>query len=375
MTLTWGLVVATKDRLDPLRTCVSCALSQARPPSEVVIVDASEDWDYHRSEIGALLADRPEIRFVYRRAPKPSLTVQRNCALDEATADILFMIDDDSHLFPDAAERIMAHYEADTEHTLAGIELRPAANAPDGTRAGKNAAEPGALPLFTRIRDAIRSRDGDRSVPGRARNWLAWTFDGAWRRLMMIGTDQWFIPYDGRYPKVPRVPHLMARAIQPTRLFEGYRMTFRRAAVTAERFEPLLLYYCPGEDLDLSYRVSRNGGLMRSHDAWVYHSQSASGRLKHEQVALLGTLNQALFMRRNAPDQAWARARFRRHVRHWIAVSMIRDLRSGLLDLPKTRGAWKGLRLSRRIFDATLDEIEGFYPALQERIVKGDAPL
>lgn len=371
MALTWGLVVATKDRLDALSHCVRLAVTQSRPPVEVIVVDASKTWDKHRDAIAAIIGEHDGIAVRYLAAARPSAAVQRNQGIDAATADILFMIDDDSYLFPDAAEKIMAHYEADTESVFAGIELRPAGNAPDGS----SVATPGSQPTFTRIRDALRSANGDRSLAGRVRNWLAWRFDQTWRRISIIGTDQWFIPYDQRYPKAPRPDHLMTRAIQTTRLFEGYRMTFRRAAVADEQFEPLLLYYCPGEDLDLSYRVSRKGGLMRAQDAWVYHFHSASGRLKHEQVALLGTLNQALFLRRNAPDQAWARGRFRRHALHRVVVSALRDLGAGLLSLPKARGTWTGLRLSRRIFNASMDEIEAFYPDLQERIVRGDRPV
>lgn len=369
MALTWGLVVATKDRLDPLQHCVTLALAQTRPPCEVIIVDASAAWDTHKAEVGKILAAHPDIRFVYQQAPKPSLTVQRNCGLAEATADILFMIDDDSYLFPDAAEKIMAHYEADIDGVLSGVELRPSGNAPDDQ---SGSAIAGRQPFFTKVRDILRTHDGDRSLPGRMRNWLAWRFDRTWRRIMMIGTDQWFIPYDQNYPKAPRPAHLLARALQTTRLFEGYRMTFRREAVVAEQFEPLLLYYCPGEDLDLSYRISRNGGLMRALDAWVFHFQASSGRLKHEQVAILATLNQALYMRRNAPDQTWARRKFRRHGLHRIVISGIRDLRDGLFNLPKARGTLKGLRLSGQIFDASMDEIAAFYPDWQQRIVRGD---
>ncbi len=148
-------------------------------------------------------------------------------------------------------------------------------------------------------------------------------------------------------------------------------MTLRRNVAARLLFEPLLLYYSPGEDLDLSYRASREGALLTARSARVHHFASGDGRLKRRQVELLGTLNQALFLRRNAVDQRGARARFVRWALHRAFAGLLLDLAQRRLDLPKARGCLAGLRLSREVFRATPGMLEKLYPALQDRIVKG----
>ena len=49
--------------------------------------------------------------------------------------------------------------------------------------------------------------------------------------------------------------------VVPVRIFDGFRMTYRREVFAKEIFEPLFLYYAVLEDSDLSYCVSRHGTL------------------------------------------------------------------------------------------------------------------
>ncbi len=127
--LTWALVVATKDRIEALRVCVEHAVSQSRPPAEVIIVDASADWQNHRDEI-ATLAAKSGVPCTCLQAARPSAAFQRNQGIEAATADILFLIDDDSFLYPDAADQVLQLYEADSKGEVAGIQLIPAAKPP-----------------------------------------------------------------------------------------------------------------------------------------------------------------------------------------------------------------------------------------------------
>lgn len=347
--LTWALTVATKDRLDALRHCVGFALEQSRPPAEVIIIDASAEWEAHRAEIAALMAPHPDIRFVFEPAPRPSLTLQRNAGIAAARADILFLIDDDSFLYPDAAEEIMRVYEADPEGAVAGVQLHPTAHPPreiagGGTRTAQDA---------TRFR--MRS--------GRLRRATRW--------LLQYGLEARWIPYGPDWPDRPLPAGIAPPALRPTRLFGGFRMTFRRSVATALRFDPLLLYYCPGEDLDFSHRAAHEGALVSARDAKVHHYSSSGGRLKRRQVTLLAALNQASFLRRHATDQTRARRAYRRSMLHRAFGDLVRDLGLGAFTLPGCRGTVQGLVMSRRIFAASPEELERFYPGLQEDIVKG----
>src|SRR5437762_11890391 len=97
MLLSWALVVATYERDQILPRCVRLAIEQTRPPAEVIIVDASPNWEKTRDRLLADFAhSRPEIRWVYVSAERPSSTAQRNQGTRLAHSDILFILDDDS---------------------------------------------------------------------------------------------------------------------------------------------------------------------------------------------------------------------------------------------------------------------------------------
>ncbi len=347
--LTWALVIATKDRLEALRHCVRFALSQSRPPAEVIIVDASADWQNHRDEIAALMADHAGVRFVYEQAPRPSLTMQRNAGIQAATADILFLIDDDSFLYPDAAETIMHIYEKDRDGAVAGVQVQPVPHPPETITDG------GSQKTSDVDRFRIRS--------GRLRRLV--------RRLLQYGHEARWIPYEGEWPDRPLPGWIHPPALRRARLFGGFRMTFRRDVAARLLFDPLLLYYCPGEDMDFSYRASREGALVSARDARVHHYNSGGGRLKRRQVTLLSALNRASFLRRHAPDQIRARRAYARSMLHRAFGDAVRDIGMGAFALPGMRGTLRGLWMARRVFAMSPDALAGSYPALQEQIVRG----
>ena len=351
--LSWGLTIATKDRLEILKTCVELALTQTRPPLEVVIADSSADWDGNAREIKAIVDRlRPDVRFVYEKGQAPSLTVQRNQAVARTTADILFMIDDDSLMQPDCAEAIMRVYEADTAGRVAGVQASETAKVPGGEVKG------------------AQKQNVDMSQTRKKSRGLKWLLA---KGLMMNKTEV-FIPYDkvyhsGQSGSIPaELGHL---ALAPAALFGGFRMTYRRAVVVAEPFDATLRYYCPGEDLDGSYRISRHGLLLTCYGGKLHHFVSAAGRLNRHQVAYLWSLNQAVLLRRHAGDQSWARRAYLRRMVHRIAADMVKDLLMRRFSLPQMRGTFAALKMSRKVWTKSPEALEHWYPALQEQIVKG----
>ncbi len=47
----WALVLSTYRRRDVLMLCLQAALAQTRPPAEIIIVDASADWEETRDQV------------------------------------------------------------------------------------------------------------------------------------------------------------------------------------------------------------------------------------------------------------------------------------------------------------------------------------
>jgi len=121
---TWGLAIATFERADVLCQSIEYALRQTAPPVEVVICDSSENWESTSCRVKELVARvRPDVRIWYGTSPRAQQTIQRNITVANSTADILFLIDDDSFMREDAAERAMRVYNADKARRIAAVGL------------------------------------------------------------------------------------------------------------------------------------------------------------------------------------------------------------------------------------------------------------
>ncbi len=67
--LTWGLIVITYNRVHFLVECLQHTLSQTRMPAEVVVVDASDNWEENYAKVKRMYADAWEqVRLVYEPA-------------------------------------------------------------------------------------------------------------------------------------------------------------------------------------------------------------------------------------------------------------------------------------------------------------------
>lgn len=348
--LTWGLLIATKDRIDPLCNCVSLALAQTRRPHEIVVADASADWEANCDRVTKIIAAHPfQPRLVYLRGAAPSLAVQRNQAMNEATADVFFMIDDDSFMHHHCAAEIMQIYEADPENFLAGVQATESPINPCSGPAGSRKSHGVDLSRF-------RSK-----LP-----MAKWLLD----HFLMRSKTSVFIPYDKAFSLPTLPPALQRLDVFAVELFGGFRMTYRAQAIRQEGFDTCLRYYCPGEDLDASYRASRYGALVTARRARLYHHASAAGRLKRTQIAHLWSLNQAVLLRRHAADQRWANQAWHRKMLHRIFTDLIKDALMRRFKFPQARGTWRAWRDGYKVFQLSPTHLENWYPEVQERIVK-----
>ena len=353
-TLDWALVIATKDRIKALQVCIGLALSQTRPPAEVIVIDASAEWQDHRDRIGRILADHPGVRFHYLQAALPSLTVQRNQGIAQAQAAVLFLLDDDSFMYPDCAERIMAIYEADAEGRIGGIQTGVAALPPPAANDAGAQKKRGSKTIGA----------GQGKARGRVGRWLL-------QRVLLLDKAALFIPYDRLRPLPPLPPVLAGQEVSAVRLFQGYRMTFRRQVVLEEPFDEMLRYYCPGEDIDASYRVSRRYLLLTAPAARLHHFTAAGGGIDRLRTTTLSALNQAVLLRRHAADQAGARRRYFALMRRRLLAEVLKDALSRRFDLPQARGILQAHARARRIFGMTSKELADWYPAEQARLLRG----
>ena len=354
--LTWALVVATYQREQILPLCLKLAVEQTRPPVEVIVVDASDHWEQTRDRVLAEIAkDHPKIRWEYVAAKQRGLPLQRNQGLDLATADIVFLIDDDSLMYPDCAEQIMRVYEADSALRVVGVQ----------------AALAEAMPTETAVQD-------DAKPVGWKQN--QWTMKinpvqhFVWKNIFLMNNEVTCIPYYGTFPQHDVPAEVGALNVHPMRLFHGCRMTYRREVIGQERFEPLLLYYALNEDMDASYRVSKHGLLLEAGDAQLFHCQSNSGRLSRYVVTVLSLLNQAVCVRRYSDDLKRDRRRFYVLMVRRILSEFCKDGLSRRWDFPQLRGVLTGFRYAPIAFRLPLEELTQWYPQFQKAFVETGKP-
>ncbi len=347
--LTWALVICTYKREKILPVCLELAAQQTRRPHEVIVIDASPNWKQSKeSFLPKLEADNPDIHWVYTTSEQPSSSRQRNQGLRLATADVVFLIDDDSLMYPNCAEEIMKVYEADTKGEVKGVKASRVTEPPQNTQL------------------QYESHTIERSLKlGSINSFSQFLF----KNIFLMDAEKMFIPYEEDYPEHPVPASVQALNIAPMRLFMGCEMTFRREVILQEGFEPLLLYYAAGEDVDACYRVSRHGLLVQALDANLCHVQSSGGRVSRLQSTTLTALNLALFLKRNSNDLWRSKKSFSKLMLRRLIAEFLKDLLSRRWTFPQMRGILVAKKYAKEVFSISEELLEEWYPSFQKRFL------
>jgi GT2 family glycosyltransferase len=347
--MTWSLLIATYNRPSALRKCLQFAISQSRPPGEIVIVDSSDAWEAHRKNALEDIAPRGprSINWRYERAQLRGLTCQRNQAIALATSDVLFLIDDDSFMYPNCAEEVMKIYDADVSQRVAGVAPVETSRPPDYDSVSESVKGP----LIKRDKGTLWQRS----------------------RLMFeqeLDVTRLLLPYDPSYPDRPIPSEISRAAVVQARYFNGFRMTFRAPLIRSIGFDETLKRYASGEDLDASYRASRHGVLLNAMNALIFHAQDESARLSRHTRTLLGLLNLAYLYRCKGYDPAALLGAYRWRILRRLLVDVIRDVVRRRISLPCVRADTKALIRLTEIGHIPAEKLVEWYAALQEDIIE-----
>lgn len=355
----WGICIATLNRPDALHRTIAHALRQTVLPGQIVIVDASDDWQASRDRIAALLADHPGIRLDYVHGEIRSSTTQRNTGIALCRTEVIFIIDDDSFMYPDCAEAVLALYDADPDRNVAGVRTMLVEAPP---------------PLEADSRDAAplqRKASGNRGRLKSLQRLVLGNRAGRWfhRRVLMQSMEETFLRYDGPRQS-PLPPALTALGAGSVSFMPGCAMTVRREVALAEPFDPALRYYAAYEDVDVSYRYARHGHLVYVPAARLHHFEVASGRIKRKKVIVFQLLNMVVYLRRNARRaEDWKRA-YQVMLYRRLLGEFLKDLLSGRWDFPQMRGVLIARRNWRRVWDCPIARLDEWYPDLQKQILE-----
>lgn len=364
--LDWSLVISTINRREVLAITLKCALTQTRLPSEVIVTDASESWEADRDWIEQQVAPyRFEgLRWVYQPAEVRSLTAQRNQGIAESRCPILFLIDDDSWMYPDCAERILETYEDPANRRVVAIQCVHRGTPPDEIASSDANAEESAGSLKQK-RSWYRENAGfDKTL----RSWGVTRFLRHQLLLQSTGID--LIPYYGGFPVYSEETRFTGSALRPVRFMSGYGMTFRRDVLEKEKFESAMHYYAAGEDMEISYRVRQHGMILLHREARLHHYQSASGRLSRFTVSQMAVLNRML----------WVKLRSTNHLRDYtkMAILTARILLAEFLKegfaarwtFPRLRGTLAAVPKMVKMASLPTSQVRPWYIGLQRKLVE-----
>lgn len=343
----YTVVLATYNRAAILRLCVEAIAAQTVRPREIIVIDGTEGMAGY-TEALTEAADGLPLR--HEAARTRSITSQRNQGIESASGQIVFLIDDDSLMDQTCAEEVLSVYAADAGERVVGVSPR---------------LDPAPPEAFAERLSGIAQKPRGRA-PELRPGLMARVKDFCRRRVVLMDREESFIPYDGGF-HVGRVPaELSGLDVEPTALFHGCRMTFRRSLFEKERFEEKLRSYAAAEDSDFSYRASRHGTLLESRRAGLYHHTNASGRISRRAATHLTLLNLAFFLRANAADLGRARRAIRVYLLRRAIAEVIKDTFSKRFAFPQLRGVLDSVRPVRRIMNGPEDAFDEVYSRSQE---------
>jgi GT2 family glycosyltransferase len=358
-TPTWTWCVATYNRHDVLARACALALGQSVPPAEIVVTDASADWEEGRRRIGRVLERAAEAgvsrpRLSYEKASRPSLPAQRNESIARSSADVLFLLDDDTLMFPDTAERVLEVYARDVDGVVQAVTTRNTPETPDDPPWSPASDETDAVRAAPKpdMKNAV-------SLPKRARHPLAL----ALRRVLRA--DERFVPYDPE-PRVHPVPaSLEGLDLRSWKMAAGYHLTARREAVLREPFEARLKGYSPGEDSDATYRLTRHGPILHRPDARIHHIEAPGARFGQFRRTALGALNSLLLHRVHSTDRAYSARENRALLRRRLLIEFAKDVQNLDWSAPRARAIAFALRHLDEIMSAGDAEIDALFERFQ----------
>jgi GT2 family glycosyltransferase len=354
--LQWALVIPTYKRAAVLQRCLYFAAQQSLQAKEIIVVDASPDWAETQKEVMRTLAVQySSIDWQYVQAKRASSAAQRNQGIALATADIVFLIDDDSFMYEDCAEEVLRIYLQDRKHEVAGIMPKLEALPPDkavGSSENASQNEKVHFNVFNQFK----------LFEVKLRGWA--------KRL--IKDDDIFIPYDLSFPKYNLPETLKEMAVHPVPMIHGARMSYRREILEQVRFEETLERYAVNEDNDVCYRASRLGMLLHALKARICHIHTSSGRLTRLTTTALWGLNQAVLHRFHSVDIKQFKKRFVKLLWQRLLTQTIKDILDRRWTLPSTRGIVFVLRHYEEILSKTPEELRIWYPQFQHTLISRD---
>jgi GT2 family glycosyltransferase len=240
--LSCSVVIATRNRPEPISNTLWSLNRQKALPGTVVIVDSSDGKE--TADAVARLREALRFKVVYRRTEIRSAAIQRNIGAESETSDIILFLDDDVDLEPSCLIEILSVFENDPTGQVGGVSA---------TISNQVYSDPKGLNRF----------------------------------LLGICVGGWKGAYAGRLlgPAVNFLPIDTPDTVQITDWLPSTCTAYRREVFLKYRFAEFEGYSF-AEDVDLSSRIAKDYQLLNTTGARVFHHDL--GKNTHKDWRSLG---------------------------------------------------------------------------------------
>ena len=269
--LNYSIVIATRNRPAALRLSIPRMLTQTRLPSQLIVVDSSDDHEAVVEVVKACVEGHL-IDWMIINSER-GVTRQRNIGLKHVAKPVVFFPDDDSIWFSDTAEAQMRVYERDTEKRISAVCAAESSTPPLDWELS-SAKKSYELRFSHRIHQRIggyRTKLENRLFPDPAK---------------LAGRKNW--------PDLTEIPcWFQTEDVVFVEYMTGFRMSFRTPVIQSVGFDEILSQYSLCEDIDASLGAWSQGWVVAARKARVFHYRAPERRENGNRYGVCHLLNKA----------------------------------------------------------------------------------
>ena len=342
--LKYSIVIATRNRFDALTASVPMMLNQTPSPSQIILVDSSDNHEAIKEHFLKLIGNfEGELKII--NSPR-GLTLQRNVGLEHVTNPVVFFPDDDSVWYPNYAAEKLKVYESDASRCISAVcgmesTQSPDAKATDASNYKKTKREKIISKLIR-----FKRKFENKYFPD---------------PFQSIGKDR--IQRSNAIKNAPKLGENVVKVEYMT----GFRMSFRTEAIRKHKFDEILKEYGLNEDIDASFSAWNEGIVVAARNARVYHHRSPEKRANGQKLGITSVLNRAYVTAKHSDANSAHRRICLRYLKYALFLCKIQALDSHMKT--KAMGMSQALDKAAHILASNKTDLEARYKTALQSLI------
>ncbi len=269
MQQTTSVIICTRNRIDDLITCLESINKQTALPTELLIVDSSDE-PLNNNSAFKKVRDSFDIEVRYLHT-KPGLTYQRNRGIEQARGNLIYFFDDDVVLEPDYLYQMNKAFK---EHP-----------------------------------DYVAGMGDITNLPP-----ISWKYQ-LFRTIFMLPRQR--SSGNFTWSGLPTHPY-GTKKFRQVEVLGGCCMALRASILKIFKFDEYFSGYCYLEDAEIGYRISREHKIFFNPMARLSHNISPTSRLNVQKRRAMFINNYKYMVKKQKLVKSLAR-----YLLHWWSLAGI----------------------------------------------------